>query len=78
MKVVKHPTIEGLTRSVPDAAVSSWKAAGWLADERAKPGLVVHDSAEAPPRPCPTCGATGDDPCVTSSGNETTKHAKRD
>jgi hypothetical protein len=76
MKVVKHPTIDGLVRNVPDAALSSWKAAGWIADKSAAPGVLA--TAEAPPRPCPTCGATGDEPCVTASGNETTPHAKRD
>lgn len=27
--------------------------------------------------PCPTCGAIGDEPCVTASGNTTDQHATR-
>lgn len=26
---------------------------------------------------CPTCGASGDQPCVTANGNETSPHALR-
>lgn len=29
------------------------------------------------PDACPTCGASGDDPCHTSSGAETSPHAGR-
>lgn len=31
----------------------------------------------ADPDACPTCGATGDDPCKTASGAETSPHAAR-
>jgi len=34
--------------------------------------VTVHKPAE-----CPTCGATGADPCVTATGRETKDHAGR-
>lgn len=36
-------------------------------------GWVEVDESDA----CPTCGAGGDDPCVTASGNETSPHSNR-
>jgi len=35
------------------------------------------DTSTIPSTLCPTCGAVGEDPCVTASGNETSRHAAR-
>ncbi len=59
---VQHPDFPNITRDVADA--DSWLAQGWLEAEVLKP--------------CPTCGAVRDEPCVTASGAETERHAKRD
>jgi hypothetical protein len=40
-----------------------------------RPPVVVDDAPLSPP--CPTCGASGEETCVTASGNETNRHAKR-
>lgn len=39
--------------------------------------LVTSDVPLTADPPCPTCGAVGDDPCHTASGNETNDHAGR-
>lgn len=67
--IVHHPTIPGLSREVPDERAAGWLEQGWVTDEAAP--AVPSDE------PCPTCGATGEDPCVTPSGNETGRHARR-
>lgn len=33
---------------------------------------------EALPVACPTCGATGEQPCMTNAGKVTKRHAKRE
>lgn len=95
--IIIHPTVQGLSKSVPDDSTDQWLAQGWLlagspealaaAPEvpvceivRATPvekvrAPVVDDPPVSPP--CPTCGASGEEPCVTASGNETNRHAKR-
>lgn len=40
-------------------------------------GPNTEPRSDAATEPCPTCGAVGDAPCVTASGNETSRHAKR-
>lgn len=75
--IIKHPTLPGVTRDVSEAAVARWVEAGWEATEiLAWTGQHVATVLEAPP--CPTCGAVGDDPCVTFHTNEPTRrHAAR-
>lgn len=34
--IVKHPTLAGVERDVPDKDVKRWQKAGWLADEPKK------------------------------------------
>lgn len=85
--IVKHPTIKGLLKSVPDEQLPRWEAAGWVrcrivGEQGAElfvpesSGHIVPDAPMAPP--CPTCGASGDDPCVTFHSNQPTRrHASR-
>lgn len=83
MIVVQHPTLSHVVRSVEDKAVKEWEEAGWhrLADgdraDRVAEVTDAGDTAVIPATLCPTCGAVGDDPCVTASGNETSRHAAR-
>lgn len=80
MKVVKHPTIAGLERTVPDGSVASWEAAGWLPateEIRAESPAWQDAMASALDAPCPTCGASGDQPCSSSTGANTARHATR-
>lgn len=68
MIIVKHPTIPGLQRPVPDDDAPKWERAGWVAlldsDQRER-----LDEIEAEvERPCPTCGAAAGSPCITPSG----------
>lgn len=77
---VQHPDFPDLVRDVSNG--KSWLAAGWLrldTDTLSEPTvIVVEKGAEVfIPEPCPTCGAVGPAPCVTSAGNETSRHAKR-
>lgn len=83
MIVVQHPTLTSVVRSVEDADAKEWEAAGWhrLVDgDRAERVAELEESGDPaviPSTLCPTCGAVGDDPCVTASGNETSRHASR-
>lgn len=64
---LNHPTLTGIVTDVPDDQVADWQAAGWVT-----PG------ADEDPNRCPTCGATGDEPCRTKSGEVAEKpHAGR-
>lgn len=78
--IIKHPTLADVTRTVPDADVSRWEAAGWVplldAAQRAR-FIELEDEIAADP-PCPTCGAQGEEPCVTFHTNKPTRrHAAR-
>lgn len=102
--IIIHPTVQGLSKNVPDDAAESWLAQGWLlagskealaaapevpiceiVGEKAVEGIRSPDATPVPVEdlvpdelvPCPTCGASGEEPCVTASGNETNRHAKR-
>lgn len=79
--IVKHPDFADVTKSVPDEHAARWEAAGWLpllnADQRARLAQIEGEVQAAAAAPCPTCGSSGDEPCVTSSGRTTTRHAAR-
>lgn len=65
----QHPVFPEVVRDVPGETAPKWLAAGWL------PLEPVPDPA---PAPCPTCGAEGDDPCLTFHTNlPTQRHATR-
>lgn len=81
---VRHPAFPHIVREVED--VRSWLAAGWQrvtgTDHPDQPDQPDHpDQQAAEPTsgaPCPTCGASGDEPCVTASGEQAKKpHAAR-
>lgn len=77
---VQHPDFPDLVRDVKDG--KPWLAAGWLKfDEGSliEPTVIVGEQGVEVfvPEACPTCGATGDQPCTTSTGNETSRHASR-
>lgn len=59
---MRHPK-RGRMLNVPEDRSDMYRTQGW----------VEVDESDA----CPTCGASGDDPCVTSGGNETAPHANR-
>lgn len=64
-----HPKSDQVI-DVHPAHAGPYRSQGWTS-----PG---EESEEASPDgACPTCGATGDEPCRTSSGNETSRHAGR-
>lgn len=66
---IQHPDFPELTKDIESkSAANKWLAAGWV---------EVKGSEPSGTDPCPTCGATGDAPCVTPSGAETSRHAKR-
>lgn len=46
MTVVKHPTIPGYEKTVPDGDVAKWEKAGWVPPEK--------DAAPAPAAPSAT------------------------
>lgn len=78
MKILKHPSLN-TQYEVDDAHVEEWLAAGWqpLLNEEQQARLDEIE-AEVEARYCPTCGASGDDPCRTSSGAVAAKpHAAR-
>lgn len=82
-QIVKHPTFPNIVQSVDDADVAAWEAAGWtrfVSGERAERVAEVVSSGDVSTIQatlCPTCGAVGDDPCVTAAGNKTSRHAAR-
>ncbi|WP_310962150.1 hypothetical protein [Nocardioides terrisoli] len=73
---VKHPSLP-VAYSVPEGDVARWEASGWLVPcsdgTQEHPGFVAEHAAA----PCPTCGASGDEPCRTASGNPTSRHKAR-
>lgn len=80
--ILKHPTLSDVTRTVPDSEVGRWRSAGWvpLLDEAQVARFEeLEDEADAlAAAACPTCGAVGDEPCVTFHTNEPTRrHANR-
>lgn len=74
--IVKHPTLNA-QYDVPDADVDRWKASGWLPllndQQRARLAKI---EAEVEHR-CPTCDASGDEPCRTQAGNPASRHKAR-
>lgn len=82
MIVVQHPTFPKVVQSVEDADVARWEAAGWVRfvdGARAERIAEVSegDSNAIAATLCPTCGAVGDDECVTASGKPTSRHTGR-
>lgn len=83
MIVVQHPAFPTVLRTVENSDARRWEAAGWLRHldgdraERLAEMVAEHGPGPSMPDVCPTCGAVGDQPCVTASGNETSRHAAR-
>lgn len=79
MKIVKHPDFPDTQYTVEDDKVDEWKAQGWLpllTDEQEK--RLAELQHEVDTKHCPTCGATGDAPCMTASGKPAKhRHADR-
>ena len=45
MAVVKHPTIPGYEKSVPDGDVAKWETAGWVPPKEATASTPAASSA---------------------------------
>lgn len=69
--ILKHPEFPDVTKDVSDDTAPRWQAAGWVPATADDVDPAPSDDA------CPTCGSWGEQPCVTASGAETTRHAKR-
>ena len=75
--IVKHPVFGHVTRDIPEDKLEEWKASGWLPLLNDKQTARLHEiEAEVEAR-CPTCDASGDEPCRTASGNPTSRHKAR-
>lgn len=77
MSLFKHPAFPDITHSVPDDRDDEAKAAGWLPVLDDAQTRRFHELEREVAAPCPTCGATGDEPCRTASGKPTRRHKAR-
>lgn len=77
--VVKHPSFPDIQKTVPAAEVDRWLAAGWLKLlTKEQEQRLDEIEAEIDAGVCPTCGASGYEPCRTASGAVAKKpHANR-
>lgn len=79
MKIVKHPAFPDVQHMIEDDQLDEWKGQGWLPLLTAAQEQRLEElQRDVDDKHCPTCGATGDAPCLTASGNPAKhRHADR-